>query len=94
MLSDKKLNKIAKVLSKQELEDLGSAAVESLEHNILISVAAIKEAEDQLEANPVYQELRENLKVLSAGLREVKKRQNAIISFCSHMIEQKGHSNE
>jgi DNA-binding transcriptional regulator GbsR (MarR family) len=90
MLSDKKLKRISKVLGKEELEDFNSAEFSKLEDSILQAVSSIKEAEDELEANPKYQELKENLKALSAGLKEVKKRQNAIISFCSHLMEEKG----
>lgn len=90
MLSDKKLARIEKLLGKDALTILESASPESLDVTIAHACASIKEAADQLEANPKYQELKESLKACSAGLREVKAFQNAKIQYALHLAEEKG----
>lgn len=93
MLSDKKLKQIEKSLDKDKLDALLQSQPDELESAIVRADGAIKQASDELEANPQYIELKENLKVLSLGLREVKKRQNAIVQFALHLLEEKGKDN-
>ncbi len=90
MLSDKKLARIERLLGKDAIALLETASPEDLESLIYASCAAIKEATDQLEANPKYQELKESIKACSAGLREVKALQNAKIQYALHLSEEKG----
>lgn len=90
MLSEKKLAKIEKLLGKELIDGIVTMAPDRLETQIALSAGAIKEAEDQLEANPKFQELKDSLKACSAGLREVKAFQNAKIQFALHMLEEKG----
>lgn len=90
MLSDKKLASIQKSLGADVLEELNGCAVIDLDSAIALAAGAIKEAEDQLEANPQYQELKASLKACSEGLREVKKFQNAKIQYSLHLLEEKG----
>ena len=90
MLSDKKLARIEKILDVDTREDLSSRSAEDLGKAIVAADAAIKQVSDELEANPKYQELRESIKALSEGLRDVKKRQNAIVQYSLHLLEEKG----
>lgn len=90
MLSDKKLARIEKLLGKDAMTTLEAASPQTLDIVISHACAAIKEAADQLEANPKYQELKESLKACSAGLREVKAFQNAKIQYALHLAEEKG----
>lgn len=90
MLNSKKLEKIEKLLGKDKLAILDSGSEEELKIAIVNGNSSIKEAVEQLEANPKYQDLKENLKALSAGLKEVKKFQNAIIQYSLHILEEKG----
>lgn len=90
MLSDKKLASIQKTLGDEALEGLNAMTPDHLETQIALSAGAIKEAQDQLEANPKFQELKASLKACSEGLREVKKFQNAKIQYSLHLLEEKG----
>ncbi len=90
MLTEKKLESIEKILGKEKIESLDSGQVDELQITISNAAAAIKTAQDELDANPLYQELKENLKVLSAGMKEVKKFQNAVIQYSLNLIEEKG----
>lgn len=87
MLTDKKLARIEKTLGREVMEELNCDNAEAV---IAASAGAIKEAEDQLEANPKYQELKASLKACSEGVREVKKFQNAKIQYALHLLEEKG----
>lgn len=89
-LSDKKLQKIEKILGKDKMADLESEHVNELQISISNAAAAIKETQDQLEVNPKYQELKENLKAISAGFKDVKRFQNAVIQYSLSLIEDKG----
>lgn len=88
-MTDKRLAKLEKILGLQidELQGLDDAA---LKNAIVTAETAMKQARDELEANPKYQELKENLKALSAGLKDVKKHQNAVIEFSLHILEGRG----
>jgi hypothetical protein len=90
MMNDKKLDKLERTLGKDTIADLNAVPVDMLKAHIVASEQSMKAAKEELEANPQYQELRENLKALSQGLREVNTRQRAIIQYCLHLIEEKG----
>lgn len=81
MLSDKKLNRIEKALGKEMMGELEALPVEVLKDTLVNAEHAINEAVRELEANPKFQELKDSLKAISEGLREVKKRQTAIIQY-------------
>jgi len=86
MLSDKRLDKIQKILSVEEFLEIDRMSPEQLKDRIVQAESSIKNTLEELEANPKYEELKEDLKALSAGLREVKKRQNAIIQLCLDLL--------
>lgn len=90
MLSDKKLARIEKILDVDTRQEISAMDVEQMRARIAQGAGAIKQAEDELEANPKYQELKEMVKACTAGLSEVKKRQQAIIQYCLHTLEEKG----
>jgi len=90
MMNDKKLHKIEKILGKDLVDSLISQSPEELKSSVAQSAGAIKEASEALEANPSYQQLKESLKALSQGLREVKQFQNAKIQYALHLLEEMG----
>ncbi len=90
MLNDKKLAKIEKELGKEELGELESLDQKSLQERIASAAGAVKQAQDELEANPQYQDLKTGIKYLSQALGDVKKRQKSIIEYCLHLLEEKG----
>lgn len=90
MMSDKKLAKIEKILGQDLIDSLIAMPPEELQSTIAGSAGAIKEASEALEANTQYQQLKESLKALSQGMREVKTFQNAKIQFALHLLEEAG----
>jgi hypothetical protein len=90
MLSDKKLQKIEKAVGPETMSELEALTVEGLKDRIAASEASINNAIRELEANPKFQELKESLKAISEGLREVKKRQRGVIDYSVSLIEDKG----
>lgn len=92
MISDKKLAKIEKALGKETVDSLGAGQPDELKITIVKAEQAMKEAKEELEANTKYQEIKEGLKALSEGMKEVNKRQRAVIEYCLHLLEEKGEA--
>ncbi len=90
MITDKKLEKIANALGTEVLGDLDALSSTDLKNRIAQAVGSIKTTQDELEANPKFQELKEGLKAISEGLKEVKKRQGHVVAYCLHLLESKG----
>jgi hypothetical protein len=89
-LSDKKLEKLLKILDQVCINELESQSPDQLKSQITSCEQSMKEALDDLEANPKYEELKEGLKALREGLTGVRKRQNAVIQYALHLLEEKG----
>jgi len=83
--------KLQKVLGIDTVEELEKLDSDILKERIANAAQAMQAVRDELEANPKYQELKENLKALTSGKKEVDKRQKAIIKFCLHLLESKGN---
>ena len=90
MLSDKKLNKIEKALGKDKMAELEGLSAEELKSAIVAAESSVKQATDELERNQEFQALKESIKAMSEGLREVKKRQSNITQYSLHLLEEKG----
>lgn len=90
MLNDKKLAKILKVLGSDLVHELDATPIDVLKDTVVTAEHSIYEVKRELEANPKYSELKESLKAVSEGLKEVRKRQNAIIEYCLSVLEDKG----
>ncbi len=90
MLSAKKQEKIEKILGQETIKELESYDSDGLVGMVAKAEGAVKQAQDELEANSAYEELKENLKALSAGMKEVKKRQRAIVAYSLHLLEEAG----
>jgi hypothetical protein len=87
MISPKKLEQIEKLLGKEFALELQGLAPEAIKEKVVQAEQAMKEASEELEANPKYQELKESLKALSEGKKEVNKRQKAIIAYALHLLD-------
>ena len=92
MLNDKKLQRIEKELGREKLAELEALKMGELEKAIAHADMAVKQAMDQLEANPKYQEIKESLTAIRAGVTELRKRQGAVVAYALHLIEEKGQS--
>ncbi len=90
MLSDKKLKKISKELGEDTIKELESLSPEQLGERVVQAESAVKQAEDELDANEAYNELKESKKAMEEGMKAVKKRQKAITLFALHLREEVG----
>jgi uncharacterized membrane protein YecN with MAPEG domain len=88
MLNSKKQEKIEKILGNDTLQELEGLNSVQLKERVAFAEGAIKQVQDELEANPNYQEMKENLKALSFSVKEVKKRQKAIVQYSLHLLEE------
>lgn len=89
-LSDKKRDQIESLLGKETVEELQTMQPEQLKHRLTQAQQAIKQAQEELEANAKYQEAKEDIRHLSGGLKDVKKRQNAISTLVLELLEERG----
>ena len=83
-----KIDKLTKKLGIDTIQDLGKLDKAAMQSRIVQAEQAMQQAHDELEANPNYQELKENLKALMAGKREVNSRQRAVIEYCLYLMEE------
>ncbi len=90
MLTAKKQEKLEKVLGMDTVKELEALIPGELKAKVAQAEGAIKMVQDELDLNPQYLEMKENLKALSAGMKEVKKRQKAIVQYSLHLIEESG----
>lgn len=87
------LEKIAKKIgpdAEDILKELEAMAVPELDKRIAQANQSISETKAELDENEKYQELKESLKAVTAGFREVKGRQNAIIAICVKLRKDQG----
>jgi hypothetical protein len=85
-----KLEKILKILDEDTVNELNSADTEELKRRLIQSEQSIKQAREEMEANPLYQKLKEDMSVFRQGFNEVKKRQNCIIQYSLIRLEETG----
>lgn len=88
MLTSKKQEKLEKALGKELISELEALSTDQLKARIASAEGAVKTARDELDANAEFQELKESLKAVSAGMREVTSRQRKIVEFSLHLLEE------
>lgn len=89
------MQKMAKKIGsdgEEVLKELEAMATPELNKRIAQANQAISETKEELEANPKYIEVKNDVKLLSSGFREVKARQNAIIAIAVKLRQEKGES--
>lgn len=87
------LQKIAKAIgtdAEDVLRDLEAADVEELNKRVAQASQAISDTKEELNKNPEYSQAKDDIKLLSSGFREVRKRQNAIIKVCLQLRRDRG----
>lgn len=72
------------------LTELEAMEVTDLNKRIAQANQAISDTKTELEANSDYEQAKSDVKLLSSGFREVKKRQNAIIAMAVQLRKDKG----
>ena len=87
------LQKIAKAIgpdAEDVLKELESADTEELNKRVAQASQAISDTKEELNKNPEYMQAKDDIKLLSSGLKEVKQRQNAIIKICLQLRKDRG----
>jgi hypothetical protein len=72
------------------LRELEAADTEELNKRVAQASQSIHDATSELNKNVEYTQAKEDVKLLSSGLKEVKKRQNAIIKICLQLRKDRG----
>ncbi len=85
-----KIDKAIKALGEETLKEMEAMDTDALKKRIVEANESMRQVDDELEANEKYQETRENLKALTAGKRDVNKRQNAVIAVALHLLNPVG----
>lgn len=75
----KKLTKAMESLGTDTVREMEASSPEDLRKRIVDASEAMETADNELKSNPNYDRLREDLKALSQGKRDLDKRQKAII---------------
>jgi hypothetical protein len=87
------LQKIAKKIGSDGeaiIAELEALDTEGLNQRVAQSSQSIHDTVAELNQNSEYVAAKEDVKLLSSGLKEVKKRQNAIISVCLQLRKDRG----
>ena len=85
-----KKEKVLTLLGSEYVEKIDAMDSQGLHEMIVQSEQAIKEAKEQMEANPNYQDLKEKLSAFRAGFSELKKFQSAKIQYSLDCLENFG----
>lgn len=80
-------DKAIKKLGVETVSEMDAMKEETLKSVIVEASEAMRSAKEELEANPIYVELKENLKALTAGKRDLDSRQNARIQYALELIQ-------
>lgn len=80
-------DKALKILGAETVEILEAKDALALKEGIVVSESAMKQMKEELEANEEYKSLKERLKDVSSGVREVNKRQRAMIAYSLSLLE-------
>jgi len=94
MVVKNKMKKLESILPEEMRNGLAQGQIDELKNTIVQCLGNIKQAKDELEENEQYQDLKESLKALSEGFREVKKFQNAKIEYCMVLIGERQESSK
>lgn len=89
------MQKLAKAIGSDGediLKELEASDVEALNKRIAQANHAISDTKAELDQNAEYVQSKENVKLLSSGLKEVRKRQNAIIKVCLQLRKDRGEA--
>lgn len=89
MLNNKKLEKILKIVGPEMINSIDASTIGAVKEKIVTLELQIKAAQEELEESSSYQRLKEDMKAISAGMKEVKAKYSAIVQYCLHVLEQK-----
>lgn len=77
-------------LGQDTIEEMDMMDDAQLHKVVVEAESAMKQAKEELEANPKYQEAKENVKALSQGKRDLDKRQKGKIQYALSRLTEIG----
>lgn len=84
------LEKVAKQLGKNTVEEMDAMAEEALKKVIIEASSSMKQVKEELEANQNYQSAKADLANLSQGKKDVDRRQKARVNYALVRLEELG----
>lgn len=87
------MQKLAKAIGddgESIIQELEASDAEGLDKRIAVSTESMADTKRKLNETPEYIQVKNDKKLLESGLREVNKRQNAIIKVCLQMRRDRG----
>ena len=81
-----KFEKILKILGQDTVNEMSALSQIELRTIIVEANQAMQIVKDELEENEKYQELKESIKAISSGKKEVDKRQKARIDYALRLM--------
>lgn len=87
---NKKYERAVKNLGPESVKELEELSVDGLKQVVVAAEQIMKEASDELEANPKYQELKENIKAIQASKKEINVKQKSKIVVALELLATKG----
>jgi hypothetical protein len=79
--------KVAKALGRDTVEEMDAMREDELKKVIVEATGAMKQVKEELEDNRNYQAAKQDMKDLSAGKRDVDKRQKARIAYALDRLQ-------
>ena len=87
-MNEKQLAKIKKALGKDTVEEMDQMTEGELKKVVIEAEQSMKKAKTEMDENDNYQKAKNDKNLFETGLREVRKRQNARISYALVRIEE------
>lgn len=87
-MKESTLDKIKKILPEETINEFDGFDQNGLRKVIADANEAILTATKERDENEAYQQAKQAVKDLSAGLKDVKKFQNAKIQYCLHRLRE------
>lgn len=91
-MNEKTMNKLFKLLGTDVVNALSGMSAAELEAAIVLAATEIETAREELEANPNYVKIKEDKAALEAGLKDLRKYNNARIQFAIATLQTRGKS--
>lgn len=82
--------KLVKILGQERVNEMSGKSPEQLKEMIVIASRQKEEAKQELAANENFKKLKEDMKAMSAGVKDLNKELNAVIKASVQLLDEKG----
>lgn len=80
------MKKVKDILGKDTVEDMDKMSHDDLKNKVVQAEQSMEEAKKELELNPKYQELKESLLAITQSVKDLNKRQKAVIKYALSLL--------